>query len=91
MFQLTAPELRRLAEAAGVHCCTPAGNAVWSGEKFLMVHRKGAATVPVSLPRKAKQVTELFSGTCVAEESDSFTAAFPDTDTRLYYLEFGQE
>ena len=56
-----------------------------------MVHRKGAATVPVSLPRKAKQVTELFSGTCVAEESDSFTAAFPDTDTRLYYLEFGQE
>ena len=87
MTDLTAAELRRLAKEAGVHCYTPEGNAVWSSDEFLMVHRKGAADVPVLLPRKAKKITELFSGRVVAENTDSFTEHFSDSGTCLYFME----
>ena len=52
-----------------------------------MVHRKGPAGVPVTLPRKVKKVTELFSGRIVAEDADSFTEEFSDSGTCLYSLE----
>lgn len=87
MLDLTVTELRRLAKESGVHFYTPEGNAVWSSNEFLMVHRKGAAKVPVALPRKAKRITEVFSGRTVAENTDSFTEEFTDSETRLYYLE----
>lgn len=87
MFDLTAEELRHLAKEAGVHLYTPEGNAIWSSAEFLMVHRKGAAEIPVVLPRKAKRITELFSGRTVAENAASFTEHFSDSGTRLYFLE----
>ena len=87
LTDLTSEELRRLAAEAGVHLYTPPGNAVWTSAEFLMVHRKGPASVPVSLPRKVKRVTELFSGRVVAEDADSFTEEFSDSGTCLYSLE----
>ena len=87
MSDLTARELRRLAKEAGVHLYTPPGNAVWSSDEFLMIHRKDAAEVPVHLPRKATRITELFSGRIAAENTAAFTEHFPDSGTRLYFLE----
>lgn len=91
MSDLTARELRRLAKEAGVHLYTPPGNAVWSSDEFLMIHRKDAAEVPVHLPRKATRITELFSGRVVGENTDSFQETFSDSDTRLYFQEFAPE
>ena len=79
--------INNIAKEAGVHLYTPEGNAIWSSAEFLMLHRKGAAEIPVVLPRKAKRITELFSGRTVAENAASFTEHFSDSGTRLYFLE----
>ncbi len=85
--ELSDELLRSLAEQAGVHLYTPVGNALWQSAKFLMVHRAGAAEVPVTLPQKFSKVTELFSGKVVAENTDRFTASFADSGTMLFYFE----
>ena len=79
--------LKKIAAEAGCHAFLrniPA--AWWSSPEFLMIHTAKGGRDTVYLKKKVKQVTELFSGRVVAENTDHFEAELQTPETVLYYL-----
>lgn len=83
----TPEVLKKIAAEAGCHAFLrniPA--AWWSSPEFLMIHTAKGGRDTVYLKQKVKQVTELFSGRVIAENTDHFETGFQAPETVLYYL-----
>jgi len=78
--------LQRLADEAGVHRYIETEDVVWACRNLVAVsvHRPGRRTI--RLPRRAAQVTDLWSGRTVAVDSDRFEAEFDARTTRVFVL-----
>lgn len=65
-------DLRKIADAAGVHCYAPAGDQVLANASMLMIHSASEGAKTIRLPRPAR-VVEAFSGKVVGESINEFT------------------
>lgn len=80
--------LRALGKKSGQHFFTEDPDLkIWSSREFISAHTRDGGEKTISLKRKVRKVTELFSGEVIAENTDSFTDRFAAPDTKLYYLE----
>lgn len=85
---ISKEQIRKAAQAAGIHVWIDSGDVFYPGESFLMLHTSSAGTKRIRLPRKAVKVTELLSGEKVAENTTEFTMELPEKVTRIFYLEY---
>ena len=75
-----------LAKQAGVHVYTDEPLPVYANDKLVAIHTKDGGKKTVYLPRKVKQVKELFTEKIVAENTDKFDYDFISPDTALFEL-----
>ena len=59
---------------------------VYANEKFVSIHTINGGKEIVYLPRKVKQVKELYTDKIVAENTDKFEYEFKKPDTVLFEL-----
>ena len=78
--------LKNLAKEAGVHMYVDEMWPVYANEKLVSIHTANGGKKIVSLPRKVKQVKELYSDKIVAENTDKFEYDFKTPDTALFEL-----
>ena len=83
---LKREKIFELAKQAGVHLYTDEPTPVYANEKLVAVHTKKGGKKTVFLPRKVKQVKELFTDKIVAENTDKFDYNFISPDTALFEL-----
>ena len=84
----TPEALRAAGMDAGLHFFTDAPDLkVWSSPQFLSAHTCMGGIKTLSLKRKVKRITEIFSGIVKGENTDRFTDEFAAPDTKLYFLE----
>jgi len=77
--------LRRFAHLAGVHTYVDTDDVVWASKDLLAVSVAKGGTRRLSLPRKAT-VHDLYTGTELARDTDSFETPFADLETRVFVL-----
>ena len=87
IFEFTPELLRREGKTAGVHFYTDMHCPVWAGKNLLSIHTARGGKKRITLKRKAKRVTELFSGKIAAGECLSFDYHFEGPDTVLFRLD----
>ena len=88
-YRLLTPEaLYGIFANAGAHMYTDGPAVVFAGERLLAVHVKDGGEKSVRLPRRAKRVTDLFSGKTVCEAADAFRHWFASPDTALFEVEW---
>ena len=78
--------LRHLAERAGVHMYTDAGDVVWAARDLVALSIDKPGTRTLRLPRPAR-VRDVFSGKLVAERTDTIRVDMPEKTTRTFVLE----
>ncbi len=78
--------LKALAKEAGVHMYVDKILPVYANEKFVSIHTINGGKEIVYLPRKVKQVKELYTDKIVAENTDKFEYEFKKPDTVLFEL-----
>ena len=59
---------------------------VYANDKLISVHTADGGKETIYLPRKVKQVKELYSDKIVAENTDKFEYEFKKPDTALFEL-----
>ena len=75
-----------LFKRAGIHRFVSDRNvSVMGNERYLIVHTAKKGAYEVKLPRKAKQVTELFSGKIIAKDTQDFIVK--DACGMTYFME----
>ena len=75
-----------LFKRAGIHRFVSDSNvSVMGNERYLIVHTAKKGAYEVKLPRKAKQVKELFSGKIIAKDKQEFI--LKDTCGMTYFME----
>ncbi len=84
--QITAANLRREAQTAGVHCYTDDLCPVWAGRDLLSIHTTRTGRLTIYLKAPVKTVTELFSGKAVASNCKEFVYDFTGPETVLFHL-----
>ena len=78
--------LQQFAREAGVHIYIDATVPVYANDKLIAIHTIEGGKRMVNLPRKVKQVKELYSDKIVAENTDKFEYEFKKPDTALFEL-----
>jgi hypothetical protein len=78
--------LQQFAREAGVHIYIDATVPVYANDKLVAIHTIEGGKRMVNLPRKVKQVKELYSDKIVAENTDKFEYEFKKPDTALFEL-----
>jgi hypothetical protein len=79
--------LRRFADEAKVHAYTDPGDVVWASHDLVAVGVKEKGPRTIHLPRRARQVVDLYTGETVARDANEFTTDFADRATRLFLLQ----
>lgn len=85
---LSSSTLRELAQQAKVHIYCQADLPVYANRRFLAVHSADSRTLSFALPRRYRQVRELFGDRVVAEDTDRFEDHLQGPDTALYLLQW---
>ncbi|MFA6547284.1 MAG: hypothetical protein WCS99_22895, partial [Limisphaerales bacterium] len=83
---LPAELLRGMAKLAGVHIYVDGGDVVWASRQLLAVSVKEAGVRNIRLPRKAS-VRDLYRGTKIGDDIESFSVSFEDRATRVFAVE----
>ena len=83
----SAAELRAIYKAAGVHVYTDSDVVISANSAWLMLHTRAEGDYRVSLPRKARKITEITTEKVVAEDADGFMWKFPKHSTAVFLLE----
>lgn len=79
--------LREIAREAGAHIYSETEDPVYATENLLAAHTATGGKRKFRLPRKFKEVRELFSERVVARDCDKFEDVLSAPDTVLYKLE----
>jgi len=84
------PEMvRDIARLAGAHVYTPVENIVVRiGNGYIMLHSDHEATVPLTLPKKAKKIVDVPSGRTIATGTAEFDGHVAKNGTSLYRVEY---
>lgn len=82
-----ASVLRRLAREAGVHIYCEAEEPLYANRRLIALHTIAGGPRTVTLPKKCRRVTELFSGRVVAENASRFEDQLTAPCTMLYEIE----
>lgn len=72
-WQLDLPFIREVEKAAGVFAYTENDDPIEANDAFVTLHARSPGVKTIRLPRKARVVTEVFSGRVVARNTDRFT------------------
>ncbi|MBR7106726.1 MAG: hypothetical protein IKC88_07055, partial [Opitutales bacterium] len=78
--------LQQFAREAGGHIYIDATVPVYANDKLVAIHTIEGGKRMVNLPRKVKQVKELYSDKIAAENTDKFEYEFKKPDTALFEL-----
>ena len=78
--------LKKFAKDAGVHMYVNSTLPVYANDKLISIHTADGGKETIYLPRKVKQVKELYSDKIVAENTDKFEYEFKNPDTALFEL-----
>jgi hypothetical protein len=78
--------LRRFADQAGVHAYTAPGDVVWASHDMVAISVKDGGSRQIQLPRRAKEVLDLYTGRAVARNTASFATDFAPRATRVFLL-----
>ncbi|MEN6494365.1 MAG: hypothetical protein ABFD16_08740 [Thermoguttaceae bacterium] len=84
---VSASVLRRLAREAGVHIYCEAEEPLYANRRLIALHTITGGPRTVTLPKKCRRVTELFSGRVVAENASRFEDQLTPPCTMLYEIE----
>jgi len=84
---LSAETLRSLAEKAGVHIYSVAGEPVYATDRLIALHTASGGPRRILLPRKAARVVEVFSNRVIAENAREITLELRSPDTVLLELQ----
>ncbi len=84
---LKADELRAIYKSAGVHVYTDDDIVLSANSSWLMLHSREEGDYEVSLPRRAKKITEITTEREVAWDSDRFTWHLPKHATAVFLCE----
>ncbi len=79
--------LRNIARAHGVHIYNEENDVVYANNDFVAIHPEHEGKRTISLPKKAKKVTEIFDGTVVAKDKAKFTVELEFGTTKVYRIE----
>ncbi len=83
---LPAALMRRIAQFAGVHMYIDTEDVVWAARDLVAVCVKEAGPRRITLPRSGT-VCDLYTGTKVGEDVDSFEADFANRATRVFVVQ----
>lgn len=84
-YSLLTPEiLKEIAGQAGVVIYCQDKVPVYANEKLLAIHMKEGGKKKISLPKKCRIITEIYSGKVIAENVDSFEYEFKSPDTAIF-------
>ena len=84
---ITLPKMyRNIAKFAGAHIYTDADDAIYADNNFLMIHTDKGGERKISLPVKATEVLEVFSGKIAGRNTKNFNITMPDKSTAVYYI-----
>ena len=86
-----APVLRGIAQFAGVHLYSDAGDVLYASRQLLGVHTVSGGERTFKLPQKVQTVVELFSREMVAQESDRFQRKLEPRSSVLFHFSQGKE
>jgi hypothetical protein len=84
---LTPAMLKQIAAQCGVHLYCEAEQPVFANDQFLAVHSADGGSQKITLPCKAKKITELFSGAVAAENAEAFSWNLASPDTVLFKVD----
>lgn len=84
---LKADELRGIYKKAGVHVYTDEDVVLSANSAWLMLHTRHEGDYRISLPRKARKVTEITTEKIAAENADSFVWKLPKHATAVFLIE----
>ncbi|MDO5579718.1 MAG: hypothetical protein Q4G69_01150 [Planctomycetia bacterium] len=79
--------LKKYAKEAGVALYCTEAVPVYANERLIAVHIKEGGQKKISLPRKVKKITEIFTGKTVGENTSSFLYDFQSPETALFEIE----
>ena len=85
---LSAGDLRRIAEDAGVHIYCDADEAVCASRNLVSLHTATGGRRHIRLPRTCAVVKELFSDRVVATDAREFEDDLAAPSTALYGLDW---
>jgi hypothetical protein len=88
---LPAPVLRGIARAAGVHIYSDAGDVLYANRSLVGIHTLSGGKRVIRLPRRARSVTDLFTGEIVGRDSAEIGPTLPPRSTSLFRIETGRD
>ena len=85
---LTPDVLKEIAAKAGVVIYCQDKVPVYANEKLLAIHVKEGGKKKITLPKKCKKISEIYSGKIIAENADYFEYDFKSPDTAIFETEY---
>ena len=77
--------LANIADRAGVHRYSAAGDVVYANDRFLAVHTRAGGVRTIRL-RTPNDVINALTGELIARNAESFDVTLPECTTTLYFL-----
>ncbi len=88
---LTPAMLKQLARQARVHLYTDAEVPIYADHQLLAIHSAHDGVITIRLPSTCQRVTDLFTGKCVASNSNTFDWHPTAPDSALFALQNGDQ
>lgn len=83
---IPAPVLRGIARFAKVHLYNENGDIIYVSHNLLGVHTVSGGRCIFKLPRRVKQVYDIFKEKAIARNSSSFHVELDPVSSRLFYI-----